>query len=265
MKTICPHCYQDYDVTEDFLNQEVNCTVCKKAFTVRKMKLCSECGTPNPAQALMCRQCKHDFPITLAPFPRQTSTEQSFSPVPQSPSSGNTKCPAKKKYSILDGMSKFQKREIRILGSFASILGILGGIAVTVNAFLAFEFCANIWITSLELIFGLFIILFFIDVWRMMKEAVNPKAEPLRCGNICLWINLIFCFILDIIFCWNLIMNGRAPIIFKVIFVTLAIYFFKTYITAFNIHRMRLAEEEIFSHPEENKEDECPNQPFDNR
>ena len=57
MKTVCPHCNQEYDVEENFLQQEVTCSVCNQDFTVGKAKICTDCGTINPAQAFKCRQC----------------------------------------------------------------------------------------------------------------------------------------------------------------------------------------------------------------
>ena len=36
MRTICPHCNQEYDVTDEYLNQTVTCTVCNKNFIVEK-------------------------------------------------------------------------------------------------------------------------------------------------------------------------------------------------------------------------------------
>lgn len=32
MKTVCPHCNQEYDVPDEYVNQTVNCTVCNKNF-----------------------------------------------------------------------------------------------------------------------------------------------------------------------------------------------------------------------------------------
>lgn len=62
MKTICPYCYQDFEVPDNYLNLLVTCSACQKNFTVQKGKFCSECGTINPAQASSCRQCQCEFP-----------------------------------------------------------------------------------------------------------------------------------------------------------------------------------------------------------
>lgn len=73
MKTICPHCYQKYNVEDNFLQQKVVCSVCKQNFTVEKAKFCADCGTINPMQYIKCRQCGKMFPPQrTAPPPQKT-------------------------------------------------------------------------------------------------------------------------------------------------------------------------------------------------
>ena len=73
MKTVCPHCYQKYNVEDNFLQQKVVCSVCKQNFTVEKAKFCADCGTINPMQYIKCRQCGKEFPPQrTAPPPQRT-------------------------------------------------------------------------------------------------------------------------------------------------------------------------------------------------
>lgn len=73
MKTICPHCYQKYNVEDNFLQQKVICSICKQNFTVEKAKFCADCGTINPMQYIKCRQCGKEFPPQrTAPPPQRT-------------------------------------------------------------------------------------------------------------------------------------------------------------------------------------------------
>lgn len=64
MKTICPHCHQNYDVPDDYLQQEVTCEKCQKDFIVTQAKNCPRCDAENPQQAFQCRQCHAEFSIT---------------------------------------------------------------------------------------------------------------------------------------------------------------------------------------------------------
>ena len=78
MKTICPHCYQQYDVEDNFLQQKVTCSVCNQDFTVGKARFCPDCGTINPAHYFKCRQCGKELPAqrTAQPPQRTFSTYQ---------------------------------------------------------------------------------------------------------------------------------------------------------------------------------------------
>ena len=64
MKTICPHCNQEFPETPDeYLGMTLECPVCQKEFVCEKPKFCSECGAINPAKALKCAQCGKFFPL----------------------------------------------------------------------------------------------------------------------------------------------------------------------------------------------------------
>ena len=64
MKTICPHCKQEFPETPDeYLGMTFECPVCQKEFVCEKPKFCSECGAINPAKALKCAQCGKFFPL----------------------------------------------------------------------------------------------------------------------------------------------------------------------------------------------------------
>ena len=64
MKTICPHCKQEYPETPDeYLGMTLQCSVCQKEFVCEKPKFCSECGKSSPAKALKCSQCGKFFPV----------------------------------------------------------------------------------------------------------------------------------------------------------------------------------------------------------
>ena len=64
MKTVCPHCLQDYDVPDDYLQQEVSCEKCRKDFIVILAKSCPCCNAENPGQEFHCRQCHAEFSLT---------------------------------------------------------------------------------------------------------------------------------------------------------------------------------------------------------
>ena len=61
MKTICPHCKNEFEVAEDFLNRNVTCPNCNQKFSVQEVKTCARCGTANPHDALVCRKCHLDL------------------------------------------------------------------------------------------------------------------------------------------------------------------------------------------------------------
>ena len=69
MKTICPHCKQEYPETPDeYLGMSLECPVCQKEFICEKAKFCSECGAVNHAKALKCDQCGKSF-LVMPPQP----------------------------------------------------------------------------------------------------------------------------------------------------------------------------------------------------
>ena len=58
MKTICPHCNQEFPETPDeYLGMTLECPMCHQNFVCEKLKFCPECGAPNHADALQCSQC----------------------------------------------------------------------------------------------------------------------------------------------------------------------------------------------------------------
>ena len=62
MKTICPHCKQEFPETPDeYLGMTLQCSVCQKEFICEKAKFCSECGTLNYAKAIKCSKCGNFF------------------------------------------------------------------------------------------------------------------------------------------------------------------------------------------------------------
>lgn len=65
MKTVCPNCYQKYEVPEDYIQKEVTCEKCNFGFFVNKAKFCPECGGANPAQSFECWKCHTEFLIPL--------------------------------------------------------------------------------------------------------------------------------------------------------------------------------------------------------
>ncbi len=68
MKTICPHCHQEFPETPDeYLGQTLECTVCHNEFICEKPKFCSECGAMNTARAITCHQCGNSFPVMRQP------------------------------------------------------------------------------------------------------------------------------------------------------------------------------------------------------
>jgi len=65
MKTICPHCKQEFPETPDeYLGTTLECPVCQKEFVCEKAKFCSECGAASAAGALKCARCGKFFPAT---------------------------------------------------------------------------------------------------------------------------------------------------------------------------------------------------------
>jgi len=85
MKTICPHCKQEFPETPDeYLGTVLECSSCGKEFVCEKPKFCTECGAVSPADALKCRQCGKSFPLTpalkpvLKPQVRKDGPAESF-------------------------------------------------------------------------------------------------------------------------------------------------------------------------------------------
>lgn len=62
MKTICPHCNQEYPETPDeYLGTTCECTVCHKDFVIEKVVYCMQCGIDNAKRAPRCRECGKSF------------------------------------------------------------------------------------------------------------------------------------------------------------------------------------------------------------
>lgn len=58
MKTICPHCNQEYlETPDEYLGMTLQCSVCQKEFVCEKAKFCPECGAIHHAKAKQCTQC----------------------------------------------------------------------------------------------------------------------------------------------------------------------------------------------------------------
>ncbi|MBO4490818.1 MAG: SEL1-like repeat protein [Lentisphaeria bacterium] len=71
MKTICPHCKQEFpEIPDEYLNMSLECTVCHKNFICRKPKFCAECGGSNLPDAIKCIRCGKLFPVIPTPMPR---------------------------------------------------------------------------------------------------------------------------------------------------------------------------------------------------
>ncbi len=66
MKTVCPNCHQEYEVSEDYIQKEISCENCSHDFFVNKAKFCSDCGVANPAQCFECYSCHHPFQLLSA-------------------------------------------------------------------------------------------------------------------------------------------------------------------------------------------------------
>ena len=83
MKTICPHCLQEFPETpDDYLGQTLECTVCHEEFICEKPKFCSECGAMNTARAITCHQCGNSFPVMRQPVspPVQNYDTEDYTP-----------------------------------------------------------------------------------------------------------------------------------------------------------------------------------------
>ena len=79
MKTICPHCKQEFpEIPEEYLGMTLECPVCKNEFVCEKPKFCSECGASSLPKALKCAQCGKFFPA----MPQQpvSSPQQDIKP-----------------------------------------------------------------------------------------------------------------------------------------------------------------------------------------
>ena len=71
MKTICPHCKQEFpDIPDEYLNMSLECSMCHKNFICRKPKFCAECGGANPRDAIKCVRCEKRFPVIPHSMPR---------------------------------------------------------------------------------------------------------------------------------------------------------------------------------------------------
>ncbi len=61
MKTICPNCYQKYNVSDEDQGKELTCEKCQRDFVAGKAKFCPECGIANTDSAAKCRKCDSVF------------------------------------------------------------------------------------------------------------------------------------------------------------------------------------------------------------
>ena len=87
MKTICPHCYQEYpDTPDEYQGQNCECPACHKNFIIEKVRFCQDCGTANAAQAVQCRQCGTSFAPASSPSasaPASGSEKGEAAPAPE--------------------------------------------------------------------------------------------------------------------------------------------------------------------------------------
>ncbi len=57
MKTLCPFCFEEYDVDASSMFQEATCLKCDKKFFVQPAKKCKVCGAYYDAAKVTCRNC----------------------------------------------------------------------------------------------------------------------------------------------------------------------------------------------------------------
>ena len=69
MKTICPHCKQEFpDTPDEYLETTVTCSVCHNDFVAKKAKYCAQCAAINPGQAVVCVRCGNKLPEQIRPI-----------------------------------------------------------------------------------------------------------------------------------------------------------------------------------------------------
>ena len=74
MKSICPHCGQEYPETPDeYLGMSSECLTCHQNFVIEKVRFCGECGTANAAQATQCRSCGKSLVPQMPQMPQITA------------------------------------------------------------------------------------------------------------------------------------------------------------------------------------------------
>jgi hypothetical protein len=62
MKTICPHCKQEFpEIPDEYLGMTLQCSVCEKEFVCEKPKFCIACGNISHANAIKCSGCGSFF------------------------------------------------------------------------------------------------------------------------------------------------------------------------------------------------------------
>ena len=70
MKTVCPHCKQEFpDTPDECLGMTLECTECGKEFVCVEARNCPACGAASPANASKCAQC--GTPLPPAPRPQR--------------------------------------------------------------------------------------------------------------------------------------------------------------------------------------------------
>ena len=90
MKTICPHCKEEFPETPDeYLGMMLECPSCRKQFVCEKPQFCSECGAANPAKASACGRCGHSFSETPPPSPPPRPPATHPVPMTDCPACGN--------------------------------------------------------------------------------------------------------------------------------------------------------------------------------
>jgi len=96
MKTICPHCNQEYPETPDeYLGTTCECTVCHKDFVIEKVVYCMQCGIDNAKRAPRCRECGKSFGGAPAQEPDSPNPPPPPPPPPQSEESEQKPAPEK--------------------------------------------------------------------------------------------------------------------------------------------------------------------------
>lgn len=57
MKTVCPFCFQVYELADSSVNQLATCPACRNDFAVIEAKDCPVCRCKNPGNSITCWKC----------------------------------------------------------------------------------------------------------------------------------------------------------------------------------------------------------------